>query len=191
IELARQLANKYPHLKISTAVTTRFELLKQERLENLEDIDLIITAGIDYEGEQAVENWRKSLNQAPMLLSSWVEPYALAGHAALIINQDALLDGFSNEEPSFHFIKWPEGKQLEIIEAGCGNTFQPHGAVDLNYTANMAAKCVLDTLLGLEQESIVYSWLGDINKIQEQGGNLINSSLNPNGYSKRAWSEIL
>lgn len=191
IELARKLANKYPHLKFNTIATARFELLNEDQLKSLEDIDLIITAGIDYEGEQAVESWRKSLTQPPMLLSSWVEPYALAGHAVLIINQDALLDRFTNEEPGFHLIKWPESMQLEITEAGCGNTFQPHGAVDLNYTANMAARCVLDALLGLEQASVIYSWLGDTNKIQELGGDLADSSLNPNGYFKRAWDRNL
>ena len=191
IELACKLVNNYPHLKFNTAVTARFELLNQEQLEHLEDIDLVITAGIDYEGEQAVESWRKSLTQPPMLLSSWVEPYALAGHAVLIINQDALLDRFTNEEPDFHLIKWPKNMQLEITEAGCGNTFQPHGAVDLNYTANMAARCVLDALLGLEQASVIYSWLGDTNKIQELGGDLADSSLNPNGYFKRAWDRNL
>jgi hypothetical protein len=187
IKLAQNLAKAYPHLGFNTAATIDFEHLTQEQLKSLEDIDMIVTAGIDYEGEQAVEAWRKSLEQPPMLVSSWVEPYALAGHAVLLINRDALLDKFDNEVPNFQLTKWPENIQLEIIEAGCGNTFQPHGAVDLNYTANMAAKCALNALLGFEQESVIYSWLGDTSKIQALGGDVKDSNLTSEGYFKRAW----
>lgn len=191
IELARELANKYPHLKFDHIFVGDFQQLNKDQLQTLMDIDLIISAGISYEGELAVDGWRKSLKQPPLLISSWVEPYALAGHAVLIINKNSLLERFTNENPDFNLIRWPDNLQLEITEAGCGNTFQPHGTVDLNYTANMAAKCALNALLSIKNESVIYSWLGNKNKIEILGGFLIDPKLSSNSYLKRKWDNGL
>lgn len=186
-ELAISLRRKFPHLKIDIGAAVNFECLRQETLNVFEGFDLIITAGIDYEGEQAVESWRKNTKQPPILLSTWVEPYALSGHAVLIINRDNLLDRFADEKPDFHLIEWPDKMNIQIIEAGCGNTFQPHGAVDLNYTVCMATDLAIDTLLGNRDKSSISSWLGNKKKISKLGGNLVDSSLNENKYFERSW----
>lgn len=169
--LARALAHKFPHLTFDHAYRSRFERLQAEHLVRVADVDLIIAAGLDLEGEAALDAWRASLSCPPAYLSTWAEAYALAGHAVLLFGAERLMSQFDiDERPLFRLTDWPDEAGSIIVEAGCGNVFQPHGAVDLHPTIGMAAGLALDALLGRVPSSCRRVWMGDRERVESLGG---------------------
>jgi hypothetical protein len=137
----------------------------------LASADLIVSAGIDFDGEAALDHWRRNLARPPAHLSTWAEAYAAAGHAVLLYSKASILTGFDCEErPNFRLTDWPDGAGALIVEAGCGNTFQPHGVIDLHPTVGMAAGLALDTLLDKVPASCRRVWMGDPAVVEANGG---------------------
>lgn len=170
--VATELQRRLPHLKIGAIYCTKFERLAPSELETLAGMDMIVTAGLDIEGEAAVNAWRQALKHAPAYLSTWVEAYAIVGHAVLLYGKSDLMSGFEDERPAFRLTDWVVGAGEIIVEAGCGNVFQPHGAVDLQPTITMAVRLALDALL---RRSTVSSscrrvWFGDRDAVVALGG---------------------
>jgi hypothetical protein len=169
--LLEHLRREYPHLTFEHAVRRRFESLTTKDLEKLAGADLIISAGIDFDGESALDHWRRSLARPPAHLSTWVEPYAAAGHAVLLYGRASILAGFDGEErPNFRLTDWPDESGALIVEAGCGNSFQPHGVIDLHPTVGMAAGLALDTLLDKVPASCRRVWMGDPAVVEANSG---------------------
>lgn len=168
--VAAELQRRLPHLAIGGIYPKKFELLMSTELRKLATMDMIVTAGLDIEGEAVVNAWRQTLEQPPAYLSTWVEAYATAGHAVLLYGKADLMTGFEGEHPAFRLTDWPAGAGQMITEAGCGNVFQPHGAVDLQPTIAMAAKMALDALLGRVPDSCRRVWFGDRDVVGVLGG---------------------
>lgn len=165
------LRREFPHLKFEHALRQRFERLTPKDLDKLASVDLIISAGIDFDGEAALDHWRRSLAQPPAHISTWAEAYAVAGHAVLLYGKASLLTDFdSNERPNFRLTDWPDEAGALIVEAGCGNTFQPHGVIDLHPIVGMAAGLALDTLLDKVPTSCRRVWMGDPAVVENLGG---------------------
>lgn len=169
--LQEHLRSEFPHLTFEHAFRRRFESLTTKELEKLDGADLIISAGIDFDGEAALDHWRRSLARPPAHLSTWVEPYAAAGHGVLLYGRASILAGFDGEErPIFRLTDWPDESGALIVEAGCGNSFQPHGVIDLHPTVGMAAGLALDTLLDKVPASCRRVWMGDPVVVEANGG---------------------
>lgn len=169
--LQSEFRKQFPHLTFDHAIPRRFEFLSGKYLEYLEEVDLVIAAGIDFEGEAALNKWRLSLSQPPAYLSTWAEAYATAGHAVLLYGNQSILDLFDNEErPIFRLTDWDDSSGSMIIEAGCGNSFQPHGVIDLQPTITLAAGLALDTLLDQVPASCRRVWMGNPSNVQQHGG---------------------
>jgi hypothetical protein len=150
---------------------TRFEGLSRIDREKLASVDLIVTAGIDFDGEAALDTWRVNLDRPPALVSTWVEAFATAGHATLLFGKKSIRPAFEeSERPKFQLTDWPAGSDTLIVEAGCGNSFQPHGVIDLQPTIGMAAGLVIDALTGKVNQACRRYWLGDREKVIAQGG---------------------
>lgn len=169
--LQTHLRREFPHLKFEHAFPRRFEGLSTRELDRLADVDLIISAGIDFDGEAALDQWRRGLPRIPAVLSTWVEAYAAAGHAVLLYGTASILSGFNEEEfPIFRLTDWPDDAGALIVEAGCGNTFQPHGVVDLYPTVCMAAGLAIDTLLDKVPAACRRVWMGNPAVVEDNGG---------------------
>lgn len=168
--VATELQRRLPHLKIGAIHSKKFERLTAAELGKLSGVDMIVTAGLDIEGEAAVNAWRQTLDRPPAYLSSWVEAYAIVGHAVLLYGKDDLMSAFEAERPVFRLTDWPTGAGEIIVEAGCGNVFQPHGAVDLHPTIMLATKLALDALLGCIPASCRRVWFGDRDAVAALGG---------------------
>ena len=171
VGLQEHLRREFPHLTFEHAYQRRFEWLALKELDQLASTDLIVSAGIDFEGEAALDYWRRDLARPPAHLSTWAEAYAAAGHAVLLYGRASILAGFDLEErPNFRLTDWPDEAGALIVEAGCGNTFQPHGVIDLHPTAGMAAGLALDTLLAKVPASCRRVWMGDPAVVEANGG---------------------
>lgn len=169
--LQDHLRREFPHLTFDHAFRRRFESITTKDLENLAGTDLIISAGIDFDGEAALDRWRRSLARSPAHLSTWVEPYAAVGHGVLLYGRASILAGFDGEErPNFRLTDWPDESGALIVEAGCGNSFQPHGVIDLHPSVGMAAGLALDTLLDKVPASCRRVWMGDPAVVEANGG---------------------
>ncbi|WP_462387962.1 ThiF family adenylyltransferase [Acidovorax sp. Q11] len=185
--VATELRRRLPHLQIGSTFASKFEHLKPADLAKLADMDMIVTAGLDIEGEAAVNAWRQTLDRPPAYLSTWVEAYALVGHAVLLFGKDDLMTRFDGEHPAFRLTDWPAGSGALIVEAGCGNVFQPHGAVDLQTPIAMAAKLALDALLGRVPASCRRVWLGDRETVAILGGVVRKSFTEVNAVRQYSW----
>ncbi len=171
IALQAHLRREFPHLTFQHAFQKSFEKLSSMELVQLADADLVISAGIDFDGEAAIDHWRRGLQRIPALLSTWTEAFAAAGHAILLYGKASILIGFDEEElATFRLTDWPEGAAALIVEAGCGNTFQPHGVIDLYPTVSMAAGLAIDMLTDKIPSSCRRVWMGNPDVVNENGG---------------------
>lgn len=168
-----ELSKQFPHLTFAHAFRRRFEHLTREELDVLARADLIVACGIDFDGEATLDQWRRSLPQPQAFLSTWVEAYATAGHAVLLYGDQSILSGFDEQErPIYRLTDWPDDAGALIAEAGCGNSFQPHGVVELHPTIGLAAGLALDAMLGKVVVSCRRIWMGNPLMVELNGGTL-------------------
>lgn len=185
--VATELRRRLPHLKIGATFTSKFERLRPTELARLAGMDMIVAAGLGIEGEVAVNAWRQTLDRPPAYLSVWVEAYALVGHAVLLFGKDDLMTRFEGERPAFRLTDWPAGTGGLIVEAGCGNVFQPHGAVDLQPSIAMAAELALDALLDRAPSSCRRVWFGDRDAVVAHGGFARDGFTEVNAMRQFSW----
>lgn len=185
--LATELQRRLPHLTIGAIYAKKFERLTLAELGRLKSMDMIVTAGLDIEGEAVVNAWRQTLEHPPAYISTWVEAYAIVGHAVLLYGKADLMSGFEGERPVFRLTDWPDAAGAVIVEAGCGNVFQPHGAVDLQPTVAMAAKLALDALLGRVPASCRRVWFGDRDAVAALGGIARDGFTEVNAMRQLPW----
>lgn len=185
--VAQELQRRLPHLAIGGVYAKKFEWLAAADLNKIAGMDMVITAGLDIEGEAVVDAWRQSLERPPAYLSTWVEAYASAGHAVLLYGKAKLMANFEGERPAFRLTDWPEGAGQLIAEAGCGNVFQPHGATDLQPTVAMASRLALDALLGRVPDSCRRVWFGDRDAVAGLGGIAREAFTETNAMRQYPW----
>jgi hypothetical protein len=170
---AEMICEDFPHVKMTKSYAKRFESLSLRELAVLSSVDLIVSAGINFDGDASLDNWRRSLTTPPAHLCTWVEEFAIVGHAVLLYGTDSLLTGFDKgERPIFRMTEWAEKSKALLVEAGCGNVFQPHGVVDLQSTVSLAAGLAIDVLLAKVPISCRRVWQGDRQAVEAKGGHL-------------------
>ncbi len=171
VALRRQLLCDFPHLDSIESFPVDVRELTDSQRSSLSQCDVIVSAGISWAGDLVLDRWRQSLSRTPVHVCSWVEEFALAGHAVALVGNDTLRLRFSADGvPDFRLTTWPATVTTQIMEAGCGNLFQPHGAVDLINSAALAAQLVVDVLLGDVKMSRRRVWLGDRARLAQLGG---------------------
>lgn len=168
--VAKLLSVDFPNIKNITVIQSKFGGLTKPQLEKLQNCDLIISAGIDFEGDAQIDAWRNELTKPPVLITTWAEAYALCGHVIAVFGKDNLLNYFENEAYLFRLSEWPLDSNNMFVEAGCGNSFQPHGSVSLQFITSIAAKAILDVLNSQEINSFRIEWLGDKEEVIRLGG---------------------
>jgi hypothetical protein len=167
----KMLLLDFPQLTGVECFEVRVQSLTDENLRRLAACDVIVSAGIDLAGDAVLDQWRRALTNPPVHVATWVEEYALAGHAVALFGDDSLFARFSPEGvPDFRLTQWPPEAKSLIVEAGCGNSFQPHGVIDLNNSVGMAATLVLDVLAGVLAHTHRRAWLGSREQVIRDGG---------------------
>jgi hypothetical protein len=171
IATVKMLEEDFPHVLSLVAIPQRFHTLNADQLEKLADCDVVISAGIDYEGDEQIDSWRRSLPRPPVHICTWVEAFAIVGHAVVLFGADTLFDAFDDEEQvCFRLTDWPQESGAFIVEAGCGDVFQPHGAIELQATVSTAAGLALDVLCGKVSTSSRRVWQGKRAEVEKHGG---------------------
>jgi hypothetical protein len=185
--MAKLLKMHFPTVAESLPLTQPFELLESKHLQLLAAGDLIICAGIDRRGEVFFDRWRTPLLRPPPAICTWSEEFALVGHAIAILGSQSLRERYG-PDGNYDFLAttWPKGAPL-IREAGCGNDFQPFGALDLMPTIQMAARLALDLLSGKVRRSVRRVWLGDRDRVVKLGGVPSDFFTNSNTINEYSW----
>jgi hypothetical protein len=173
VAMARRLAKDFPHIRGAYPFGCRFEDLSAEQLAEIYGADLLITAGLFLPTDIRVNKRRRDADQKPPWLVSWTEELACAGHAALLVGDADLMDLFDEAGKPKRVMtsQWPPAVGT-LAEAGCGNFFQPYGAIDMLGTIGLAARLALDALLGRCATSTYRVWLGDRACAAETGATL-------------------
>ena len=188
LSLQSALRKQFPHLTFEHVFPKRFERLSSKELDYLASADLILTAGIDFDGEAALDTWRRTLPRPPAYISTWAEAYAIVGHAVMLFGNNSILTGFDAEErPKFRLTDWPEEAGALIVEAGCGNTFQPHGVIDLHPIIGLAASLALDGLLNRVLSSCRRVWMGDPTIVEAHGGKTFSTFTDRSMIREFVW----
>jgi ThiF family len=165
------LQRDFPHIEPVISFPIRFQRLNQTQLAELASCDLLVSAGVDWDADVAIDRWRQGLKEPPVHLCTWAEEFALVGHALALFGDDSLIPGFSADGLAhFRLTEWPPNVRTQMVEAGCGNVFQPHGAVDLAQCVNIAAQLALDVLTKGVTSSRRRIWLGDRHQLERLGG---------------------
>lgn len=168
--LANHLARAFPHMKAPTSIPNRFENIDAKQLSSLALVDLILTAGLTVQANTHVDRWRNALTNPPKAECCWVEEFACAGHAVALGAEASVLDLVDETgRPKQRLTReWPEGTGT-LIEAGCGDAFQPYGAVDMMGTVGVSTRLAIDLLLDKANAPIHRVWLGNRDLAQEKG----------------------
>ena len=171
---AAMLKKSFPHINEPLVINQKIEYLTPEQLAKLVECDVVVSCGISYEGDIKIDTWRQSLTIPPVFVCAWTEEFAIAGHAIALLGHDVLSDGFdAQEQVKFKLTQWPAQSHALIVEAGCGNVFQPHGIIDLQETINLAAGLVVDALCGKLPHSTRRVWQGKQEEVTKRGGTVL------------------
>lgn len=185
---AIMLQHDFPHIVKVEPIGLRFEGLDAAALRKVEECDVVISAGLDHEGDARIGQWRTGLARPPVHVCTWVEPYAVVGHAVALIGKDSLSSGIdATEQMRFRITDWKDANGPLIVEAGCGNVFQPHGVVELQPTVAMASRLVLDVLYGNVSDSLRRVWQGDLSEVKAHGGTVRNGFAQSYCVKEYAW----
>jgi hypothetical protein len=162
VALAKKLHADFPHAVGFDAWTGTIQAASAEQKTELAACDLVIAAGINLIGDLALNRWRQELETPPPLIWTWIEEFAVAGHAVAIIDSANMASSLDADGEFLMRLtsNWPTG-QGHALEAGCGVAYQPYSAADMMGTINCAHRLALDVLLGSQPGNIVRSWLGD------------------------------
>lgn len=189
--LGRMLREDFPHVGQITPYRGRIERLSGQPLERLVAADLIVSAGIDFVGDAALNRSRRRVVGAPPHVCAWIEAYALAGHALAVFGDDDLMLAFDDDgNPVRELTTWDSAQILEQ-EAGCGNVFQTYGAVDLQRTVALAGRLALDVLQGRRATSVWRSWQGDRDEVLRLGGKLSAEFKGSNVEREHRWTSTM
>lgn len=160
--LGERIKRELPHIRDVCGFAHSVEYLQKDDLDKVMSCDLIVTAAISLEGDSFIEACLSARKTPPLWLCTWIEEFAVAGHALLIPRSDRLLSKF-NQDGTYKYrltYEWPE-QGGEVPEPGCASTFQPYNMSDAQASANMAARLALDALLGRVTSSVNRQWHGD------------------------------
>ena len=181
--LATSLLRDFPHIRSVESFSKSFQTLSAIELGRISRTNLLISAGVPYDADAALDVWRRQAAPGLPHLCVWAEEYALAGHAVVRFDGDSLLELFDDSgEPCLSATEWPADVAPTIVEAGCGNGFQPYTAIDLQPIISMGARMALGVLLGDVTNSRHRLWLGDRARVASLRGR-------PSGWFDRDFAE--
>jgi hypothetical protein len=155
------LLTDFPHMKEVTAHCKFIEDMSHDELDIIRHADVIVSAGITIAGDLFLDEWRRTNSLHSIHVCAWTEAFAVAGHSVALFDNDTISDIFDeNTEVKFRLCDVPLEAGHMVAMAGCGDTFQPHGVIELQPTINISARVVIDALTGKISNSIRRTWFG-------------------------------
>ena len=120
------------------------------------------------------------MKDGPPILFAWLDPLGIGGHA--------VLTGNGGKPGCFECLYTPPQETNEALHnrasfaapnqtfrrslAGCDSLHTPYGSIDAVQTAHLAARLVINTLIGKERDNRLRSWKGDADAFTAAGFHL-------------------
>jgi len=107
--LADSIEADFPHQGKHIRLKRRVENLTRKDWEEVAECDLIVSAGIDFPGDMRIAAWRSSVANPPPHVCTWVEAFAVVGHAVALFGRDDLGTLFDADgKPQIAMTHWPD-----------------------------------------------------------------------------------
>lgn len=170
VDLSRVLQAAFPHHIFSGWDMSTLSVLEEE-VEDLLNVDLIVSAMGDWSAENSLNRWHLNHRDRLNIIYGWTEDHALAGSAVAISNEGGCLacgiDRIGNLiQP---LTTWPSNQELQT-EPSCADHYRPYGAIELANITNMISRVVVDELVSQSAKGYRKNWIGPVSEIVELGG---------------------
>ncbi|MCP3022770.1 ThiF family adenylyltransferase [Cupriavidus basilensis] len=120
--------------------------------------DIIVSATGDWLTDVKLNELTRN-GVAPPIVFTWVERFALAGHAILVVPDGGCLRCRTNAVGDYLGQVSRVGGDLPR-EPGCGAFYQPYSAADASVTVAMTTGLTLEALTGAHEVSVQKTWVG-------------------------------
>ena len=157
--LARNIRAELPHLEINS-VAADWRRWCVESPDNFHAHDLIVSTMGDWASEHALNSMTRRSQQMPPVIFSWLEPYALAGHAVLVGDAGGCLGcGLSVLGQHLSPVSGFDRKTLIQEPGGC-EYYQQYGPASLMPVASMIASVAINATQSPVRKSQWSFWIG-------------------------------
>jgi molybdopterin/thiamine biosynthesis adenylyltransferase len=168
VAVAKRIEAHLPQVKITHFTKEIHELLMGDP-GPAAVVDLMISATGNTAVERRLNGLGLGASPFPPVLYSWIEPYGIACHAAIIIpGAGGCFECCLN--PETLGFSWPVAEfgkeEPNMREAGCQTTFSPYSALEAEQAAAIATRLALAFLGGTISESTRYTWVGNLELIE-------------------------
>jgi hypothetical protein len=166
--LKNVLTSQFPHIKVRSAHSEKWENVLRTDLGILHESDLIIMATGDWPAENAMSKYMLAQESFPPVLYGWAEAYAVAGHSfAVLVNGGCFNCAFDDTTFKFKLTQFPNEQQRLPT---CGGVFQPFRSIELAPINAIIAAHAIDILTGKIKHSQIRSWVGSQDILVENKG---------------------
>lgn len=171
--LTAELRAKLPYLKVDARVEPVQETMKSGFLSSA-SIDLVVACTASPTLDRQLS--REIHGTGPRLLTTWLEPLGLGGHALLNARRgqpgcvECLYVGRDGQEQLHARSDFAApGQDFTRVQAGCLDVFTPYADLDAQETANLAARLAVEALRGDAEMAVLRSWRGSADRAYAQG----------------------
>jgi molybdopterin/thiamine biosynthesis adenylyltransferase len=157
--LSSQLKSRFPYISINSIDE---KIVKLSPL--LIDMDVVVDATGEPTLSRQLNVQRHSVsNNAPILVTTWLEPMGLGGHAILSDGKyNGCLSCLYHKDNSETLISRTnfisENQVVTRNLTGCGGSFVPFGAIDAIKTSEIATRMILDVMSSEHNDYERYQW---------------------------------
>jgi len=156
-------------------------------------VDIVVSATGDWLSDARL-NEMVAQDLAPSTVYTWVERYALAGHAIYVAPGGGCLRCVTNATGDYSGQVSRLGGELPR-EPGCGAFYQPYSAADASVTVAIATRLTLEALDGAHTESVRKTWVGSRTGFVTTGAGIMPGWHEPlseqNGFERTYTTTLL
>jgi len=169
--LCMRLQQELPHLCIDHFYGDWRDWIAAGNSDKFDCFNLVVSTVGDWSCERPL-NLLKRRESTPLILFGWIEPYGVAGHVLLTHHLGGCLEcGFNQFGHFSRRVANFDATTLTKEPGGC-TYYQEYGPLNVIPIAEMISKCAVDALMEHPKQSYLRSWVGPINSIMKNGGEI-------------------
>ena len=165
----KRLIEHFPNIECDVFHNDILDLLeKDENILNKNNIVLVAIGNMAIERRINYLLRNGSINSPVIFL--WIEPLGVGGHVLYISPKNGgCYDCAFDEKGNFLYTISNASDYFYKRESGCQTTFMPYSGLTVGQFSIIAAKIIIKILEDLPNNSILFTWLGDIEEFEKSG----------------------
>lgn len=183
VEAIKFVATKRnPNLNIECVNKDFHEFVNQE-VASLNNYNLIIDATAELSVEYRLNELLKTQTITKPVLSMWIEPYGIAGHALLLQKGQNLFEELFDKK-TLEFNKRVVVNQENYFkhEAGCQSSYIPYSGFEIQLFINQVLKKGFE-YIGKKTGNYLFTWIGEVSKAHQYNMSINEDYIGQNDYS--------